>query len=563
MVVIDTPDEICVCGGKLTYIRDAPNRVSAKFAPQDEIWLCKVCAKYFIKTWHAEHIDYYTENADYDAHFQEVKSDHRYCVFCNASRRSENPVFLKQPVCKKCFILKEWEEHFKRGEVAKTSPSDSELSDFLDGETALEAKAFKEAFAKFKPFAEVGFSLAELHLGEIYESGPHELQNFKVALEWYKKAAEKRLPKAFFRIGKLLSDNRNSEINLIEAYKWLNLGVYFGDFSSFSAREAIAKKLSHEEILRAQDESSLALKKSWKGKDCRRQILENLKSTVGEHEGSLKYASILDGSAFQMFLLDYRESERLYLGLVEEGYLPAMSGLGEKLAHGKGVPKNLDEAAQLLTKSISRKYYPAVEFAWNEIASGSELKIDLDWLKTFFLAEIEAGNSRAMYCWGVINKNGTGIPKNLEEAYKWLNLAQYLGEKLPRSNPMDSLEIMPFEQLANAQYAAQEWLESHQGKIPSIRKFNKYFRERVMTNSPRKWFKFGQFFQYGREGFLRNLLLAYGCFELALTEGDAEAKPRVDFLVKIIPPRLIEKASEMALSLEKTGCMPDWRQGSE
>lgn len=128
---------------------------------------------------------------------------------------------------------------------------------------------------------------------------------------------------------------------------------------------------------------------------------------------------------------------------------------------------------------------------------------------------------------------------------------------------MDSLERMPFEQLANAQHASQKWLESHQNKIQSIRKFTKYFRERVMTDTPRKWFKFGQFFQYGREGFLRNLLLAYGCFKLALKEGDAAAQSRLDFLGKIIPAGLAEGAAEIALSLEKTVSIADYQKGPE
>ena len=554
MVIIDTPDEVCVCEGKLVFVREAPNRVTARFAPQDEIWSCKICGKYFIKTWRPEHIDYYTENADYDAHFDEIKSNRRFCAFCNADRRSENPVILKQPVCKKCCIIKEWEDRFHRGEVTRKAPSDSELSDFLDGETALESRAYQEAFNKFKPFAEMGFSFAEFHMGEINENAPPPLNNPEVALEWYKKAALKRFPNAFFRIGKLFADNQNVGINLVEAYKWLNLGVYFGDFTSFSARDAVAKKMSYEDVLKAQEESNFELKKSWKAHDFRKRIFDNLKELNGEQQASIKFARMLDGAAFPMFLLDYKESERMYRRMADDGFPPAMSELGEKLALGRGVPKNLDEAAQWLLKAISRKYFQAAEFAWNEIVTGSELKIDQDLLKTCFLTEIEAGNPRAMYAWGVINQNGRGVSVDLVEAHKWFNLAQYFGEALPQQNPMETIERrIPHEQLEKAQNDALDWLEAHEGKNQSIRKFSKYFRERIMTAGAKKWFKIGEFFEYGSPGFLRNLVLAYGCFDLALRGGDISAQPRLAYLGKLIPPAVAESAARIVMAMEKTG----------
>lgn len=557
MAIIDTPEEICLCGGKLNFVRDSPNHVCGQYAPQDEIWTCPLCGKFFLKTWHPDNIDYYTENADYDAHFVELKSDHRLCVICNGFRTTENPVFHKQPVCNACFLAREWEELFRKGKVKKNAPSDEELSDFLAGARALENNYFVEAGEKIQPFAETGHSLAETYFGAICENGPASIKNNKIALEWYKKAARQQLPHAFYRVGKLYCSCSEVGIDNPEAYKWFNLGAYFGDFACVAAREAVSKNLSHNEILKAQEESCQELKKSWHGSDCRLRVFENLKNTKGELEGTLRFSEILEGKNFKIFLQDFNAAEKLLRNLAQDGFPPAMLRLGEKLTLGLGSEKNVEEASKLLTQAISRGNFPAMEFCWNEITRNSELKIDSNWLKTTFLTAIDAGNPQAIHFWGQIHQLGTGVPVMHEEAHKWFNLAQYIGVKLPFPSPLDTLErsLTP-EQLVKAVNSAQEWIEGHLAKNQNLRRFSKSFRERVMTDSIQKWQKLGELFRSGSEGYLRNIVIAYGCFELACRKGDSSARLRLESIGRNLPPELVEMAPRMALQMEMTGNLP-------
>jgi TPR repeat protein len=560
MAIIDTPEEVCLCGGKLNFVRDSPNHVCGQYAPQDELWTCPLCGKFYVKTWHPDNIDYYTENADYDAHFIELKSDNRLCVFCNGFRTSEKPVFERQPVCVACFITKEWEALHRRGKVKNSSPSDEEMSEFLAGIRAIENDYFLEGRDKIKPFADAGISLAECYFGELCENGPAEIKNYDLAFEFYNRAARQKLPYAFFRIGKIFANASGRDVNYSEAYKWFNLGAFFGDLASVKARESISKKLSQDEILKAQSDSSLEIKKSWHSSDCRLKILDNLKRSLGELEGTLRFAEILEGKECHIFLLDYQESETFYRNLAGDGFPPAMARLGEKLALGLGVTSNQEEASELLIQAISRGSFQAIEFCWNSLIEGTKLNIDKDWLKERFMAAIDSANTQAIFTWGILNQDGKGIAKNPEEAHKWCNLAQYLGFHLPFPGPFEALEkSLGVEGVERAINSAQEWLESHQGKNQNIRRLIRSFRQRVMTEGNQKWLPLGELFLTGAQGYLRNPFLASGCFQLAQKSGDVNSKLRVEALSRILPDEVTQKSPGLALQMEMTGNLPTLR----
>ncbi len=557
MEVTDAREQICICGGKLRKECDSPIKIGAPYAPQDEIWFCPLCGKYFMKYWKAGDIDYYTEKADYFAVLEELKPTLRFCVSCKGNRTPENPLFSGRPVCQQCFIMKEWEDRHNRREVDRKFPSDTELHNFMAGERAMENRSYIEALEKLKPFADMGFSLAEYRLGEIYEKGPVDQQDALASLEWYKKAARKKFALAFSRIGRLYSDNHCVGINLIEAYKWFNLGAYFGDFNSIPLRDNLTARLSHADVLRAQEETINDLKKIWGSGDSRRKISDKLKRVYGELDGTYRYAEILDGRVFQAFVLDYRESERLYRSLAEDRYPSAMSRLGEKLIRGEGVEKNPEEAEKWLTSAISRNWLPAVELVWDEICAGSGLKLDREWARARFFDEIDSGNSKALYAWGMINFKGRGIARNFEEAHKWLNLAQYFGAKLPRPSPLEAIEReISFEQLETILKSTQQWLEEHQNKIRSIAKDIRNLKDRVKTEGSGKWFNIGEFFQYGKEGFLRHVILAYGCFDLALKSGNSAAASRIEYLGRILTSSKTAAAIEVTAAFVKTGQIP-------
>jgi TPR repeat protein len=299
------------------------------------------------------------------------------------------------------------------------------------------------------------------------------------------------------------------------------------------------------------------LRKSWGRHDNRKKIFDSLNNVYGELEGTYRYAEILDGRSLTTFLLDFGESAKYYRNLSEDRYAPAMGRFGEKLAMGDGLEKNADEAVHWLVTAISRGWLPAVEFAWNQVSSGSELKLERDWIKARFFDEINNCNARAMHIWGMINFRGNGIPVDLKEAHKWLNLAQYFGAKLPRPNYMELIEReISFEQLLETTSAAQQWLLERQKKIRSVAKDLRNLKDRVKTEGDTKWFGIGELFQNGREGFLRHIILAYGCFDLALKSGNQAATTHLEFLTRILTHARTATAVEMTSEFIITGQIP-------
>ncbi len=557
MKIIDIPKEVCRCRGQLNFIKDAPYQAKAKFVPQDQIWQCRICGRYYLKTWRSANIDYYTEEADYDAFFDEITTDHHLCIICNGTREKNFPVCNGQPVCKKCYFLQEWSDRFKSGLEKTSQPADTEITGFIDGEYAFEAKLSLRAAEILRPFAERGFSLAEVHFGELLETGPEVLRDRRAAVEYYQKAINKCVPRAFYLLGRIFRADETSSESLRNAYKYFNLGAFFGDTDCPTAREKTGARLTHAEIIMAQQESAQTLHNCWPDRDCRQRMLTNLKKTLGEMEGELRYAEMLEGNGFQQFLLDYSESEKILKKLAEDDFLPAQYELAKKLREGRTVASDFELADTLLKKVISRNYLQAAEYAWNEKAAGRPGNLDFEWLSTRFMGIIDSGNTAAMFIWGLINRQGRGIAENPEEAWKWLNIAQFYGIRLPAPNPLEYLETkITADKCYQLFKDILRWLEIHHARLAKWSQLQGLLRERLTTERPGKWYELGMLFKTGTEGFLRAPALACGFFKLAARDGNLEAVREIESLKRLVPEWLIDKSQHAATLMEKTGRLP-------
>ncbi len=557
MKIIDTPKEVCRCRGKLSFIKDAPYQAKAKFVPQDQLWQCRICSRYYLKTWRSANIDYYTEEADYDAFFDEITSDHHLCILCNGTREKDFPVCNGQPVCKKCYFLQEWSERFKSGLEKEPAPSDAEITEFLDGEYAFEAKLSIRSAEILRPFAERGFSLAEMHLGELLENGPEGFRDRQTAVTYYQKAVSKCVPHAFYLLGRFFQTDETSADSLINAYKYYNLGAYFGDTVCPPAREKTAAKLPLADIIKAQQESAQKLHNCWPGRDYRQKILANLRSVSGQMEGELRYAEMLEGTGFQQFLLDYHESENILRKLAEDDFLPAQYELAKRLREGRTLLSDLELADNLLKQAISRKYLHAIEYAWNEKAAGKPVNIESDWLSSGFMSLIDSGSTAAMFIWGLINCQARGIAENPEEAWKWLNIAQFSGIRLPAPNPLDYLETkMTAEKCYQLFKDTLRWLEIHHSRLAKWSQLQGILHAKLTENRPEKWLELGLLFKTGAEGFLRSPVLACGCFKLAECNGSPGAAKELEQMKRLMPEWLLEKSQHAAMLMEKTGRLP-------
>ena len=63
--------------------------------------------------------------------------------------------------------------------------------DFQDGLDAYNRKDYKTAYKLFLPLAEQGYAPAQHNLGVMYDNGQGVPQDYKEAVRWYLKSAEK------------------------------------------------------------------------------------------------------------------------------------------------------------------------------------------------------------------------------------------------------------------------------------------------------------------------------------------------------------------------------------
>ncbi|SFK27651.1 hypothetical protein SAMN05216302_100361 [Nitrosomonas aestuarii] len=100
-----------------------------------------------------------------------------------------------------------------------------------------------------------GHADAQYQLGLLYLTGRHTLQDFEEAAKWLKLSAEQDYALAQYELGILYLDGLAFSVDLEKSYKWLNLAAAAGIDKAILARENVTRKLSNEQLLRAQKEA--------------------------------------------------------------------------------------------------------------------------------------------------------------------------------------------------------------------------------------------------------------------------------------------------------------------
>jgi len=94
----------------------------------------------------------------------------------------------------------------------------------------------------------------------MHERGLRVPQDYLLAAMWYQRAAMQGEPHGQHRLGILFNKGFGVQLDLIEAYKWLNLaaaGVGRGERDYYTRmRNAVASKLTYAELTEAQRRSS-------------------------------------------------------------------------------------------------------------------------------------------------------------------------------------------------------------------------------------------------------------------------------------------------------------------
>ena len=124
--------------------------------------------------------------------------------------------------------------------------------DFEDGMVAYEKKDFGTAFKKFNMAASQHKSKAQFYVGYMYDSGQGVVQDYAEAARWYRLAAAQGDSDAQWYLGNMYFSGQGILQNYTMAHKWFNLSAINGDSDAIQLRNAVAAKMTPQQIAEAQ-----------------------------------------------------------------------------------------------------------------------------------------------------------------------------------------------------------------------------------------------------------------------------------------------------------------------
>ena len=107
---------------------------------------------------------------------------------------------------------------------------------------------YKVAVKWFKLAANQGYADAQSNLGGMYYSGLGVDRDYKSALKWFGLSAKQGYADSQFLLGLSYRDGTGVIKDSLEAYKWLHLAAEQGDFEHIEARDSLALFLTPDMV---------------------------------------------------------------------------------------------------------------------------------------------------------------------------------------------------------------------------------------------------------------------------------------------------------------------------
>ena len=137
--------------------------------------------------------------------------------------------------------------------------------DFEKGVRAFETGDYATAVKEWWFLAERGDAQAQVALGARYFHGQGVIQDYKEAVKWWHRSAEGGNASAQDNLGWMYRDGRGIIQNNVYAHVWFNIAASNGYKGSSEQRDETAKKMTAEEIAKAQELARECVNKQYKG----------------------------------------------------------------------------------------------------------------------------------------------------------------------------------------------------------------------------------------------------------------------------------------------------------
>jgi TPR repeat protein len=117
---------------------------------------------------------------------------------------------------------------------------------------------------------------------------------------------------------------------------------------------------------------------------------------------------------------DHGAAARIYRSLADQGNVAALTQLGILYRLGRGVPKDLDEAMDMLRRAASLGSSGAQFQVGDMYLRGQGVEQDLLEAARWYTRAAEQGHPVAQYSLGILYKLGGGVRKSSARSVKWL-----------------------------------------------------------------------------------------------------------------------------------------------
>jgi TPR repeat protein len=158
---------------------------------------------------------------------------------------------------------------------------------------------------------------------------------------------------------------------------------------------------------------------------------------------------------------DYVKAKRLIVPLATQGNAEAQDFLGWMYAQGRGVPKDMREAAFWYRKAAAQGDADSQVTLGLMYGSGEGVPEDNEQAVFWYRKAAEQGNRLGQAALGEEYRFGQGVQKDFVQAHKWFNLAAARGYVEAGKMRDELTTLMTGEQIARAQQLAREWEAQH------------------------------------------------------------------------------------------------------
>ncbi|KAG0231919.1 hypothetical protein BGW41_002002 [Actinomortierella wolfii] len=428
------------------------------------------------------------------------------------------------------------------------------------------AKNESEAFYWYLRAAKQGNMLAQYRLGEVYFQGKGTPQSDTEACTWYRRSAEQGCGEAQFQLGWMFANGRGVEKNDTEALLWYQRAA---DNNNISAQINLGwKYLKGQGVVKSETAGVRWFRKAAEGGDATAQNLLGTLYFKGLgvqrsyeeaffwfRKAAEKGDAVAQNNLGWMYengrgvARDNAEAFIWYHKAADQGEALAQNSIGWMYEHGQGVAHDNDVAACWYRKAAEQGNSLAQTNLASMYKSGRGVQRSDTEAIRWYRRAAESGDASAQCSLGSMYLKGRGIEKNDVEAAFWFRKAAEQGDRgamyrlgsmyyYGRGVDRSDNDAFRYYQMAaerdepRAQSRLGWMLETGRGVPKNATEALWWYRKAAEQGDATALFSLGRAYEEGLLGLRSNLPQARAYYIKAAQHGHAEAKERLQFMLK-------------------------------